>query len=114
MNFGEQLAKEYLIGQGLKFVEANYRMRFGEIDLIMEDGKFLVFVEVKYRTSKRWGTPLEQVTPAKMAKIKLVAGAYLQRYPRYPGAVPYVRFDVIGISPAGAGYIYNWVKGAFE
>lgn len=114
MNLGEKLAREYLAGQGLKFVAANYLMRIGEIDLIMEDGKYLVFIEVKFRTSERWGTALEQVTAAKMQKIRRVAEAFLQNYDRFPGEVPYVRFDVIGISPAGAGYRFNWVKGAFE
>ena len=111
MNLGEKLAREYLAGQGLKFVAANYRMRIGEIDLIMEDGKYLVFIEVKFRTSERWGTALEQVTARKIQKIRLVAKAYLQRYPH---DVPYARFDVVGISPCGAGYRFNWVKGAFE
>ncbi|HBN96216.1 MAG TPA: YraN family protein [Firmicutes bacterium] len=111
MNLGEQLAKEYLLGQGLQFVEANFRLRMGEIDLIMKDGETLVFVEVKYRTSERWGTSVEQVTGRKIQKIKRVAQGYLQGY--FQDA-PYVRFDVIGISPCGAGYRFNWVKGAFE
>lgn len=111
MNFGETLAKEYLLGQGLQFVEANFRLRIGEIDLIMEDGEVLVFVEVKYRKSEHWGTSVEQVTAWKMQKIKLVAQGYLQCYPK---DVPYVRFDVIGISPCGTGYRFDWVKGAFE
>lgn len=111
MNLGEKLAKEYLLGQGLQFVGANFRLRIGEIDLIMKDGEVLVFVEVKYRTSERWGTSVEQVTGRKIQRIKRVAQGYLQGYPQ---DVPYVRFDVIGISPCGAGYRFNWVKGAFE
>lgn len=108
---GEELAKEFLISQGLRFLEANFRHRFGEIDLIMLDGETLVFVEVKYRSSERYGTSLEQVTREKTRKIKLVAQIYLQRY---RAEVPFVRFDVIGINPQKTGYRVKWVKGAFE
>lgn len=107
----EQLAREFLVSQGLHFVEANYTRRFGEIDLIMLDGRALVFVEVKYRRSERFGSSLEQVTPSKIRKIKLTAQAYLQSYPE---EVQEVRFDVVGISPEGKGYRFNWVKGAFQ
>lgn len=114
MNVGEraeQLAREFLLRQGLQFIEANFRLRFGEIDLIMRDQETLVFIEVKYRSSDRFGTSVEQVTPRKIQKIKLVAQAYLQRCAE---EVPYVRFDVMGISPQGTGYRFDWVKGAFE
>lgn len=111
MNFGEELAREYLLSQGLQFLEANFRLRFGEIDLIMQDGHTMVFVEVKYRSSERYGTSIEQVTPAKIRKIRLVAAAFLQRYPR---EVTHVRFDVVGICPQNNGYRFEWVKGAFE
>jgi putative endonuclease len=111
MNLGERLAKEYLVAQGLRFVEANFRLRMGEVDLIMEDGDVLVFVEVKYRSSERYGTSVEQVTARKIQKIRLVAQAYLQRYGQDDVVV---RFDVVGISPKGTGYRFNWVKGAFE
>ena len=88
MNLGEKLAREYLAGQGLKFVAANYRMRIGEIDLIMEDGKYLVFIEVKFRTSERWGTALEQVTAAKMQKIRRVAEAFCRITTGFPARCP--------------------------
>lgn len=111
MNHGETLAQEFLVDQGLLFVKANFRLRIGEVDLIMKDGETLVFVEVKYRSSERFGTSLEQVTPSKIQKIKRVAQAYVQRQ---NVDVPYVRFDVVGINPSATGYRFNWVKGAFE
>ena len=111
MNLGEKLAQEYLVGQGLEFLTANFRLRIGEIDLIMRDGDCLVFVEVKYRSSDRYGTSVEQVTAGKIRRIKQVAQAYLQRYCE---SEPYVRFDVVGISPDVTGYRFHWVKGAFE
>lgn len=73
----EALARKFLVSQGLRFVEANFARRFGEIDLIMQDGTTLIFVEVKYRSSERFGSSLEQVTPGKIRKIKLAAQAYL-------------------------------------
>jgi len=108
---GEELAREFLIGQGLRFVTANFTRRFGEIDLIMLDGSTLVFVEVKYRSSERFGTSLEQVTPGKIRRIKLAAQAYLQIHAQ---EVEAVRFDVVGISPHRKGYRFKWVKGAFQ
>ncbi|HOL99680.1 MAG: YraN family protein [Limnochordia bacterium] len=107
----ERLARDFLVSQGLRFVEANFATRFGEIDLIMLDGRVLVFVEVKYRSSERFGTSLEQVTQGKIRRIKLAAQAYLQAY---PAQVEAVRFDVVGISPEGKGYRFKWVKGAFQ
>ncbi len=107
---GEDLACRYLQRQGLVVLERNFRLRLGEIDLIMAHGPVLVFVEVKYRSSKRYGTALEAVTKAKQRRIKLVASAYLQRYTETPN----VRFDVVGIIPSGQGYQFKWVKGAFE
>lgn len=107
----EAMAREFLLTQGLRFVAANFARRFGEIDLIMLDGATLVFVEVKYRSSDRFGSSVEQVTPAKTRKIKLAAKAYLQICPH---EVEAVRFDVVGISPEGTGYRFHWVKGAFK
>lgn len=106
----EVLARRFLEKQGLVFIEANFRLRIGEIDLIMLDQDILVFVEVKYRSSNTFGSPLEQVTFAKQRKIKLVAGVYLQRQ----ATLPVTRFDVVGITPKGSNYRYCWVKGAFE
>lgn len=108
---GEELARAFLEEQGLSFVTANFRRRFGEIDLVMRDGEFLIFVEVKYRSSASHGSALEQVTPRKQRKIRLTAEAYLQICSE---EVPFVRFDVVGITPQGLGYSYQWVKGAFE
>ena len=53
----------YLESQGMKILERNFRCRTGEIDLIARDGTCLVFVEVKYRTTDRYGSPLEADDP---------------------------------------------------
>ncbi|HHY15995.1 MAG TPA: YraN family protein [Firmicutes bacterium] len=107
---GEELACRYLQQRGLVVLERNFRLRRGEIDLIMAHGPVLVFVEVKYRSSQRYGTALESVTKTKQRRIKLVAAAYLQRFTDLPD----VRFDVVGVAPSGQGHQFTWVKGAFE
>ena len=90
-------------------VTANYRTRFGEIDLIMRDGNALVFVEVRQRRSAAFGSAAESITASKRAKIVRAAQAFLQT----SGHVGPVRFDVIafdGSAPAGP----TWIKSAFE
>ena len=54
---GETLAKEYLLGRGYDILESRYRTRQGEVDLIAEKDKTLVFIEVKARTGQRYGRP---------------------------------------------------------
>lgn len=112
---GEDLACDFLREQGLILVERNFRIRLGEVDLIMRDGEVLVFAEVKYRSSTAFGGPLEAVTPRKQMRIKMAAQVYLQRFTTSPSAeMPHVRFDVVGIIPRGLSYRFAWVKGAFE
>lgn len=108
---GERLALSFLTEKGLVLLETNFRLRMGEIDLIMWDQGILVFIEVKYRSSEQYGSTLEHVTSNKQRKIKQVAAVYLQRWPK---EIPPVRFDVVGIVPVRSGYRYCWVKGAFE
>lgn len=91
----EQIAAEYLKKQGYRILEMNFRCRQGEIDLIGCDGKYLVFIEVKYRTDGRAGAPEESVTRAKQRTILQVAKYYLYRH-RLSECTP-CRFDVVGI-----------------
>lgn len=74
---GEKLALAYLSGLGYRFLAKNYRCRLGEIDLIMEEGPVLVFIEVKARRSTLYGLPQEAVGRAKQAKIRRLAQYYL-------------------------------------
>lgn len=93
----EKQALEYLLKQRYVLLETNYRSPWGEIDLIVKDVRStphtLVFVEVKFRESLRFGAPLEAVSSGKQRKILRSANAYLNRTP-YQGPC---RFDVIGI-----------------
>ena len=109
---GEDIAVRYLEALGFSIVLRNFRSRFGEIDLIVEDGDTIVFVEVKTRRSRRFGKAVEQITPGKQRKIMKAAGEYLQRC----GALgSKVRFDVLAIDilPGGAERVEQ-IKGAFN
>ena len=64
----EQEAKRYLIKHGLKCRQENYHCRIGEIDLIMQDGETIVFVEVRYRKDKQFGGATVSITPNKQKK----------------------------------------------
>jgi putative endonuclease len=75
----ENMACDYLKKRGMTLVERNFRTRRGEIDLIMYDRQDLVFVEVKYRHSDRFGSAEEAITGAKLTRLRAVASAFLQQ-----------------------------------
>ncbi|WP_018152655.1 YraN family protein [Leeia oryzae] len=104
----EQLAALYLQQQGLKLLTRNYRCRFGEIDLIMQDGKTLVFVEVRARKSKTFGGAVASVTASKQQKLILTAQSYLSTLRHLPAC----RFDVVGFE--GQDAPPHWIRHAFE
>lgn len=94
---GEDRAAEFLAEKGFRLLCRNYRSRFGEIDIIAENGRYLLFVEVKTRESGALTGPLEAVTPAKQRKIAKTALLYLESHPTKLQP----RFDVIGIETSG-------------
>ena len=91
---GERAAEAELGRAGLTILERRFRVKIGEIDLIAERGRLLVFVEVKTRRGSTYGLPAQAVTPAKQRRIARVAAIYLQR--RGWAARP-CRFDVIQV-----------------
>ena len=98
--FGEELACRYLQQHGYRIRNRNFRCRCGEIDIIAEHGAVLCFVEVKTRTSGRFGRPAEAVTEAKRRKIYRCAEYYMQ----VQGIIqnmPVLSFDVIEILKEG-------------
>lgn len=109
----EAEAAAYLEKKGMILEKRNFRCRQGEIDLIARDGEYLVFVEVKYRSGKRWGRPAEAVTPAKIKKIRETAAYYIHR--EYGGQEFPCRFDVVEITgDAADGRIFiNHMENAF-
>ncbi|MEW5898090.1 MAG: YraN family protein [Bacillota bacterium] len=98
---GEELAASYLQEKGYRLLERNYRCRLGEIDIVALDGDVLVFVEVRCRTSGRFGLPQESIRREKQAKLRKLAQYYLLRAAR-SGPAPatgknQVRFDVLAL-----------------
>ncbi|HFC52882.1 MAG TPA: YraN family protein [Gammaproteobacteria bacterium] len=105
----EQMACDYLLAQGLELYERNYRCRCGEIDLIMGDGASLAFIEVRYRSSSRFGSAAETVQRRKQARIAAAAARYLQSNPKL--ARRPARFDVVLLQPPAT---IEWIKDAFR
>ena len=96
--WGEALAAEFLRKKRYSIVAAGYRCRFGEIDLIVKDRKYLVFVEVKLRKSATFAKALEYVDQRKQDNIRVTASIYLSQNPTKLQP----RFDVIEIyAPKG-------------
>ena len=110
---GEESAVRYLRSNGYRILERNVRARFGEIDIVAQDKEVLCFVEVKTRSSVRFGWPEEAVTFQKRQKLIRLAQWYLRR--RGKTSTP-VRFDVLSLLPApdGSQGRIRLIKGAFE
>ena len=106
----EQLASSFLIQQGYRILERNYRCRGGEIDLVAQDGEVLCFVEVRSRRSSTYGNPLETIGGRKRGRLIHAARHYLAVRARSDREV---RFDVVGIVYEPALSI-DLVRGAFE
>ncbi len=92
---GETIAARYLKKNGYDIIEQNYRQKFGEIDIIASKAKQLIFVEVKTRTGKKFGSPDEAVTVKKQQQIIKVAMFYLAANDITDTQI---RFDVIAVS----------------
>ena len=101
--WGEALAADYLRKKHYRVVASGYRSRFGEIDLICTNRKYLVFVEVKLRTSADFASAREFVDFRKQQRIRATAACFLSAYET--GLQP--RFDVIEIyAPEGTGTLH--------
>jgi putative endonuclease len=97
--FGEQLAAAHLQAQGLIVLDRNWRCDVGEVDIVARDGDALVICEVKTRSSRRFGSPLEAITPEKAARLRRLAACWVRAH----GVRPHViRIDLVGIV-VGAG-----------
>jgi putative endonuclease len=107
---GEDAAAEYLQSKGYRILERNYRFRRGEIDIVAQDGATLVFVEVKARHSREFGTPEEAVTFRKRNQLRKIARGYL--FDRKIDGRE-CRFDVIGIEYENGTPLLRHLKDAF-
>ena len=101
--WGEALAAEYLLNKRYQLVAAGYHCRFGEVDLIVKDRKYLVFVEVKLRKAGSFARAYDYVARRKQEKLRLTAAPYLSENPCNLPA----RFDVIEIfAPEGTATVH--------
>lgn len=108
---GEEAAAVFLQGLGQRIVMRNWRCRFGEVDLITQDGDTLVFCEVKTRKSVRAGRPSEAITAKKQRKYSQLAALWLSRFQEEECAV---RFDAVSILVTGEHSArITLIKGAF-
>ena len=103
----EDLCEALLRNAGLRIVERNWRCRFGEIDLVAEDGATLVFAEVRLRRDGAYGGAAESISAAKRARIVAAARLYLAGR-----AVPACRFDVLLLDALEPARI-RWIRDAF-
>lgn len=110
----EDTASAYLQKQGLKLLERNFCCKWGEIDLIMQDGPCVVFVEVRYRKNNQYGSGAESISTLKQKKLITTAQLFLSRK-RWHHTYP-CRFDVLslgGDTQSTASSI-QWIRDAFR
>jgi putative endonuclease len=114
---GEDIAVRFLRNKGYRILERNYRVKLGEIDIIAEQGADLVFIEVKTRSDRFFGSPLEALTEAKQRQLARVALEYLSKKEWLDRPV---RFDVVGIhlprinAPQSPETSIDLVRNAFD
>lgn len=104
----EREARLALERAGLKLRAANVRYPVGELDLVMDDGAVLVFVEVRYRRANDYGGGADTVTSGKQRKVARAASAYLAANPQLARRT--CRFDVVAIGHDGV----QWIRDAFQ
>jgi putative endonuclease len=112
---GEQLALAHLERLGFALVSRNHRTRWGELDLIVFDGRTIAFVEVKTRrVSGRAGSALEAVALAKQLRVRRMAAAWLAEVSERPRSAE-LRFDVVGVTVDAQGALLrlDHVEAAF-
>lgn len=105
----ERHARTFLEQQGLNFVTQNYRCRTGEIDLIMQDGEELVFVEVKFRSKSQHGAAKEFFHPSKRRKFESAVMHYMQEQVLNPSVIPH-RIDLVAIEGHAGRHNIEWLK----
>jgi putative endonuclease len=105
----ERLAERYLEEAGLRPVARNFRCRMGEIDLIMQDGGCLVFIEVRMRKHQEFGGAAASIHRQKQQRIVKAAQLYLATLARMPPC----RFDVVLLDALEDARI-DWIRSAFD
>jgi len=107
----ELVAATWLCLHGLRLLERNYRCKLGELDLVMLDGELLVFVEVRYRSGRDYGTAVETIDTRKQQRLWRAAAHFLLH--RREHAQRACRFDVLGICGSLPAYEFRWLTNVF-
>lgn len=107
----ERQAERWLHRRGLKTLARNWHCRHGELDLVMEDQRSVVFVEVRQRVSDNYGGAIASVTGTKQRRLSMAASAFLASRPAL--AERDCRFDVIAINGNGRAAEMQWIQNAF-
>ena len=110
---GEDIAVRYLKGKGFRILHRNYKTPLGEADIIACDKDITVFVEVKTRSSARFGEPFEAVDARKREKLRKIALFYLKHGQKHDGGESPVRFDVVSIKISDDDNIIEHITEAF-
>ncbi|MFB7875395.1 MULTISPECIES: YraN family protein [unclassified Nocardia] len=109
--YGEKLAAQYLREAGMEIIARNWRCRYGELDLIVQDPSVTAFVEVKTRSGLGFGTPAESVTFSKQQRIRRLALLWLAEQ---EGPWRRIRFDVVSVLlPRGSTPVIDHLTAAF-
>lgn len=83
---GEDLAAKFLVDKGYKIVEQNYKTKYSEIDLVAQNGKDLVFVEVRTKIGENFGTPEDTLNNKKLSKVRFNALSYVA-FKKWQGSI---------------------------
>ncbi len=107
---GEDLAADFLVRAGYTILARNYRIGHGELDIIAMDGEYLVFVEVKTRTSEHYGHPAYSITRGKQRQLISLAEKYM--YENGHNDMP-CRMDVVTVEFEAGKPVINHIQNAF-
>ena len=107
----EKAARIYLEERGLRLLAQNFRCTAGELDLVMLDSNELVFVEVRYRKSEKFGGAAPSVDFVKRKKLRHAGETFLQENPRL--RFDACRFDVVALTGGDSTYQIEWISDAF-
>jgi putative endonuclease len=102
------VAARHLVEAGMVLLERNWRCSAGEIDLVLRDGRTLVFCEVKTRSSTAFGSPLESVGPEKAARLRRLAALWIEAH---GVRARDVRIDLVGVLQSATTTVVDHVPG---
>lgn len=108
----EAAARDWLLAAGLRCIASNVQSRFGEIDLVMQDGATLVFVEVRFRRDARFGGGAASVDAGKRRRLVRAAAEFIATHRQWQDSA--CRFDVIDASGSAQAPAFDWIRDAFR